>query len=172
MVYRKSASIFVKKPAKLICVKYGKFLKEKNPRVMYHSVHRSPIPLVHSSMDRCRGQVFSLADTGAMSALGGRIYCPLLTTMALSASTEVIPWVCAHVYIWGRGWGSVAVYSRGGHVETLWRHQNRLFSAYVVLFSRPYRADCNKRAVGIDAAGERVKSLVNSNKFIPQWKVY
>jgi hypothetical protein len=28
-----------KKPAKLICKKYGKFLNEGNPRVIYHSVH-------------------------------------------------------------------------------------------------------------------------------------
>ncbi len=51
------------------------------------------------------------------------------------------------------------------------KSSDRLFSANVVLFSLPYRADCSEREVGIDAAGERVKKaakeiLVFYNKLL------
>ncbi len=122
-------------------------------------------PLVHSSMDRWRDRCFSCGHWCHVRPRRPDILPTSYDGGPLGRHWSHPIGLC-YVYIRGRGWGWVYV-----HVETLRHHQNRLFSAYVVLFSRPYRADSNKRAVGIDATGERVKNLVNSKKFIPQWRV-
>jgi hypothetical protein len=92
-----------------------------------------------------------MIPSAVMSNIGGRIYHPLLTAAAILARTYVITWDCSQwpLHVGGRGLiESCRLLAAAALSSRSWCHQNRLFSANVVLFSMLNRSDCRKKEGG------------------------
>jgi hypothetical protein len=79
-----------------------------------------------------------MTPSAAMSDIGGRRCRRFLTAAALSARTYTLTYIFG-----GKGCDKKLPSAHGGSpLELQWRHQNRLFSANVALFSMLNRPDC------------------------------